>query len=481
VTRKSLISLAVVLIALVAWAAPRGVEAQDAEEELRLHREPHSFTNVIDAMDGDDPFDINVSLTFNREWSTGEIQREINDPAVATGRNSANNIPVGQHEHLRNTLTAGLQIGVFHDLSIYGLLPIVLSDTRNLKQPDSDTDRDLSRRVRQETQPPTWGAPVDASGQLAIFDVPFDSQARSGIPHVNVGIAWGIFNQFRDGALPTWVVMLEGQFAIGDPMRPCQRDPVTGDDVPYENFATGERGKCNGGNDQGISDGVHWLSVETRSSYRLRYVEPYAGLQFQVGFPAQASDQFKPGGDLDGFTNSAPPLQGMLTAGLAVIPWEARARHQRLTVDLRLLGRYISEGHYFSPLFDALGTSQSAYLQSPNYETEDTSGRSVMFQGLTDIEPHGRLSTRISIEMQAAEFVRFVIGAQMGWETPYSITYSDACNPNFNADPGDPREGNCRGGIINPHHRANIDLPGRRFRIDDQFQLDLFASAVAQF
>lgn len=466
---------------LATVAAPGLALGQDAEEELRLHREPTSYTNVIDALDGDDPFDINVSLTFNSESSSGQIQREINDPAVATGRNSANNIPVAQHEHQRNTLTAGLQIGVFHDLAIYGRLPIVLSDTRDLKQPDSDTDRDLSRRVREEAQPAGWPGADPTTGSLAIFDVPFNSQARSGIPHVNVGIAWGIFNQFRDGALPTWVIMLEGQFATGSVMRPCQRDVNTGADVPYENYATGERGKCAGGNDQGVSDGVHWLSFETRSSYRLRYVEPYAGLQFQVGFPGPGSDQFKPGGDLDGYTNSIPPIQGMLTAGLAIVPWEARARHQRLTVDLRLLGRYISEGHYFSPLFDALGTSQSSYLQYPNYETEDTSGRSVMFQGLTDIEPHGRLSTRIAIEMQAAEYVRFVVGAQFGWETPYSITYADACNPNFNASPDDPREGNCRGGIINPHHRANIDLPGRRFLIDDQFQLDLFASAVAQF
>jgi len=263
----------VVLIALVAWGAPSAAQAQDAEEELRLHSDPHSFTNVIDAMDGDDPFDINVSLTFNREWSTGEIQREINDPAVANGRNSANNIPVGQHEHLRNTLTAGLQIGVFHDLAIYGFLPIVLSDTRNLKQPDSDVDRDLSRRVRREQQPPGWGAPTDAGGGLAIFDAPFNSQARSGIPHVNVGIAWGIFNQFRDNSLPTWVVMLEGQFAVGDPMRPCQSDPVTGDDVLYTDYNGVAPGgpipaenvtRCNGGDDQGISDGVHWLSVETR-------------------------------------------------------------------------------------------------------------------------------------------------------------------------------------------------------------------------
>jgi len=468
---------------VIAAGLPAVASAQlDADEdELRLHSEPHSYTNVIDALDGDDPFDINIHLGFNREWSTGEIQREVNDPAVATGRNSANYIPVGQHEHLRNTLNVGLEVGVFHDLELFFNLPIVLSDTRELKQPDSDSDRILSERVREERQPAGW----PGGGTLSLFDVPYSAQARSGVPHVNVGIAWGIFNQFRDNSLPTWLIMLSGQFAVGQTMRPCERDPSTGNDVPYTNHLTGESSRCNGGDDPGITDGVHWIRFETRSSYRLRYIEPYAGLEFQAGFPAQASDQFKPGGDLDGFTNVIPPIQGELTAGVAIIPWEARARHQRLTVDIRLLGRYISEGHYYSPLFDALGTSESAYLQTPQFEGVDGAGnpvgRSVTFQGLTDIEPHGRLSVQPAIELQAAEYIRFKLGARFGWETPYMVTYSDACNPNFSAEPGDPREGNCRGGIINPHHRANIDLPGRRFRLDDQFQVDLFAQAIGQF
>jgi hypothetical protein len=454
------------------------------DDELRLHNEPTSYTNVIDALDGDDPFDVNVSLGFRRQYSSGQIQREVNNPAVATGRNSANYIPVGQHEHTRNSLEVGLEVGVFHDLELFMNLPIVLSDTRSLSQPSSLDDQRLSNQIRQERQP-------DGS-TLPIFNVPYNSLTRSGIPNVQVGIAWGIFNQFRDEALPNWVVMLSGQFAVGDVMRPS-RECAAGETIAFSNSFTGSQTRCSDSvgdpmlpvQNPGITDGVHWIHFETRSSYRLRYIEPYAGLHFMAGFPAQASDQFKPGGDLDGFTNVIPPIQGELTAGAAIIPWEARARHQRLTIDIRLLGRYISEGHYYSPLFDPLGTSPSAYLQAPNYEGVDASGnpvgRQVMFQGLTDIEPHGRLSIQPAIEMQAAEYIRFRVGARFGWETPYMVTYSDACNPNFSASPGDPREGNCRGGIINPHHRANIDLPGRRFRLDDQFQVDLFASAIGQF
>ncbi len=469
VRRKPPIFLALALV--IAAPVPSALAQSDADEELKLYSEPSSYTNVIDALDGDDPFDVNVQLGFRREYATGNIQREVNNPATATGRNSANYIPVGGYEHQRNILDVGLQLGVFHDLALFMNLPIVLSDTRTINQPGNVADQRLSEQIRQEEQP-------DGS-TIPIFNVPFNSMTRSGIPNVEVGIAWGIFNQFRDDSVPNWVVRLSGQFAVGNTMRPCAAD-ASGNNLPYS--ATS---KCNGSNQPGISDGVHWLHFETRSSYRLRYVEPYAGLHFMAGFPAQASDQFKPGGDLDGFTNVRPPIQGELTAGLAIVPWEVRPRAQRLTIDIRLMGRYISEGHYYSPLFDALGTSQSAYLTSPNYEGVDMMGnpvgRQVMFQGLTDIEPHGRLSIQPAIELQAAEYIRFRVGARLGWETPHMITYSDACNPNFSASAGDPRIGNCRGGIINPHHRANIDLPGRRFRIDDQFQVDLFAAAIGQF
>ena len=298
------------------------------EDDLRLHSEPHSYTNVIDALDGDDPFDINVHLGFNREYSTGEIQREVNNPATATGRNSANYIPVGQHEHLRNTLNVGLEVGVFHDLELFMNLPIVLSDTRELSLPDSDADRALSRQIREERQP-------DGS-TIPLFDVPFTSPARSGIPHVQVGIAWGIFNQFRDQALPNWLIMLSGQFAVGNTMRPCSNDPVTGTRIDYVNTTTGTTSPCNGGSDPGITDGVHWIRFETRSSYRLRYVEPYAGLEFMAGFPAQASDQFKPGGDLDGFTNARGPRA----------PLDVHAEHfARLVEHMRFEPHGVTQAH----------------------------------------------------------------------------------------------------------------------------------------
>jgi len=245
------------------------------------------------------------------------------------------------------------------------------------------------------------------------------------------------------------------------------------------------RSRCTGGTEPGISRGTHALRLETRASRRFRYIEPYGGLLFHVEFPAGAEDAFEPGGDLSGFMNTIPPIVGELTAGVALIPWEQRARWQRFVIDLRLNAAYISEGHGYSPLYDALGTSSTRYLTEPNNECADPSESPecspVVFTGLTDTQSHGRFGGRVALEMQAAQYIRFELGAALFYESPYLATYADACNPNVSPSLDDPRMGTCRNGIINPHHRSAIDLPGQRFKVDGSVTFDFFASATAQF
>jgi hypothetical protein len=208
------------------------------------------------------------------------------------------------------------------------------------------------------------------------------------------------------------------------------------------------------------------------------------GLSFQMEWPGRAEDLFRPSGNLAGYQNTLPPRVAELTAGVTAIPWEHRGRWQRVAIDFRLVGAWISEGRDYSPLYDALGTSQSPHLTEPNLEgipDGATSLRSVEFNGLTDIQAHGRVGGRLAFRMQAARYVRFTFGAGVFYETPHLITSTDACNPGVSPQPNDTRMGRCRTGIINPHHRPVLDLPGSRFRLDGALMVDLFASAVAQF
>lgn len=442
--RKPAISLG--LVALLAWSAD--ARAQD----LRLYSEPTSYTDVIDALDGEDPFDLNARIGYVRSQTSADIQRERN---TADGLRL---VDVAEHNRLVNTLEVGLDVGLWHDLALYGRLPVVLSDTRKLSAPDGGTSA-MANQHLEVTEP-------GATMPTHIFTVPFESPTRSGIAELQLGLAWAIMNQHRDPEYPTWLIMLEGHFDIGEDMQPCSE---------------GSAAPC----DAGISRGTHALHLETRASHRMRHLEPYGGLSFHVEFPAGAEQEFEPGGELSGFMNTIPPIVGELTAGLALIPWEHRGRWQRFVIDLRLKAAYISEGHGYSPLYDALGTSSTRYLTEPSNECADPTAsaecRAVPFTGLTDMQSHGRIGGRVALEMQAARYVRFEIGAGLHWESPFLATYADACNPNVSQRTDDIRAGTCRNGIINPHHRAAIDLPGQRFKVDGSLTFDFFASATAQF
>jgi hypothetical protein len=247
----------------------------------------------------------------------------------------------------------------------------------------------------------------------------------------------------------------------------------------------------------GVGRGVNALHIETRASFREGVLEPYFGLMAQIEWPGSAGGVFLPAGDLRGYINRIPPIQGRFTAGVAVIPWEERQHFQRFTFDLRFNADYVSEGRDYSPLFDALGSSTNPYLATLNYEGVADAANGVdglarvQFTGHTDTQSHARIGGQITLEMQAAQYVRFQVGTLFMYSTPYNITQTDACNPNVRAADvsSDARlTGDCRpsssmsnASIINPHHRPAIDMPGNRFRMSELWQIDLYANVTAMF
>jgi hypothetical protein len=316
----------------------------------------------------------------------------------------------------------------------------------------------------------------------SLFNPTFQSPTRSGVDYFAAGLAWSITNQHRDRNMPTWMIMLEGQFNIGSPMRACGTSG--GGTLTCGNNAT------NPGNvnlDPGIGQGFNYLRAETRASYRYESIEPYAGLAFQIGWPGYSSNQFLPNGNLQGYIDQLPPILGRLTVGAAIIPWEDREHYQRFSVDLRLVGDYVSEGHDYSPLFDALGSSANPYLANPNLQGVPTmsnpSPLSVPFYGMTDVQSHGRFGGTLGLEMRAARYIRFGASAGFLYSPPYALTISDACNPNVSqmAVADDRLVGTCRSGIINPAPRPAIDLPGDRFRITGMTQVDINVWVTAMF
>lgn len=449
-------------LVLSALVSPAAAQDDEAEGRPELMREPTSFVDVIDSFDDEDLFDLNIGVGFQRTWEIGRVQRQADaaamDPRPGDGRSYWDD--VANYERGVNLLNLSLEVGIFRDLAVYARLPVILSDDRTLSRVDGDPAQLIS-----------------TPDGMPLFDVPvggLSSPTRSGIDYITFGAAWSILNQNRDATLPTWMILLEGRFNLGDPMRACVRG-ASGTNCNYL------PGVAPTNPSAGVGRGVNALRAETRASWRYEAVEPYAGLAFQIEWPGYNSGSFLPQGDLAGYINEIPPIFGRLTLGMAIVPWEDREAFQRFSVDVRFTGDYLSEGHDYSPLFDALGSSGNPQLTMPT--SEDVTGTGdIYFYGLTDTQSHARIGTTLFLEMVAARYVRFSAYAGFMYSPSYVITQADACNPNVSgiAD-DDPRRGTCVSGIINPHHRPAIDLPGERFRMRELWQVDLGITATATF
>lgn len=458
-----IMSLSLGLMAL--GAVPGVAEAQ--EEELHLMREPIQFTDVADAFDDEDPFDLNLRIEYARE-----VQR-----ALITRESEGSFVDIADYSREVQRLNLGVEIGVFQDLALYARMPLVLSDDRELSLPSGrsreEVGGDLCHVDPAASPAQDCSMPATLTDESVLFNVPSTSATRSGIEYVAFGVAVALMNQQREPHLATWVLRLEGRVGVGDAMSPCI-ETVSG------------RVCGAGATRSGVNPQTAGFRVESRASRRFRYAEPYGGISFQIDWPAENA-AFTPTGDLAGFTNTLPPREGEITAGLVVIPWENQAKWQRFALDFQFSARYISEGHTRGPLYDVLGTSTSPFLTSSNLEgvPDETNSRilrEVPFVGLTDVQPHARVGGRFSLDILAARYVRFQFGAAFYYHTKHLITHADACNPSASpTDSSDPRAGTCVSGIINPHHRPVLDLPGRRFRVEDAYTYEIGASVQAQF
>lgn len=459
-------------------AAPARAEEPVTSREPRLLRETGENTTVIDALDDDDPFDATLSATFRQQWKSANVRREsyLQQSGYATGGFTPATANVASYSQSVTTLELGADIGIWKDLALSLRLPFILADRRALEAPDGST-----------ADPERLG---DGSGQ-ELFAVPMRSPTRSGVDWIGVGLSYAILNQQRDDTKPTWVIGAEGRFAVGSRIRACNDGaPVKCPDPINPALSR----------DPGISRGMNTYVVQTVFSRRLGYVEPYAGFRFLAETP-QGNTDFARSSATRGTIRSAPPMIGTMTVGVEVFPWERRETFSRLGLDFKLRGSYHSAGRDYSELFDALGSSQAGSLRAPNparYQAgpapntsvADPNGPKVYFDGITDQTAFGSFGASSGVTWQAGEYVKFTAGLGLTYAQSHLVTAADACHPDFKGDPG--ASGPCRSsaaspgspvvtGIPNPNHRPAIDLPGRRFSVDDTTIVDLWLSGVVMF
>ena len=478
--RATLVAIALVTCSSAAVRKARADEPVAAGEP-RLMNETGEATTVIDAFDKDDPFDLNLTLGFTQQWKSANVRREtsLNQPGLSSGHFVAATENVAAYSQSTSTLNMGADIGIFRDVALTFRLPLILSDSRQLADLDGSS------------QPANAGRFRDPNGET-LFSVPFKSPNRSGIDYILFGADWAIFNQQRDWTKPTWVFGADVRIGVGTPLHACNGDSCPDPAHPAVNRTPG------------ISRAMDGLGIHTIFSRRFGYLEPYTGFKTLIEF-AQSNSDFGMTNNLQGALLNHPPLQGTFLMGLEVIPWERREQFQRLVADFRVAGSYHSPGREYSELFDALGSSQASSLRNPNpsayhYGTDSTgkaasvkdpNSQSVYFTGITDQQAYGSLALSGSATWQAGEYIKFTAGLGLTFNQSHLITSADACNPDFKSDAG--AAGPCHSaqssasqattttGIPNPNHRDVIDLPGRRFAVDDTTIVDLWISGVVMF
>ena len=507
---KTLIWPSMALLLLVSASKARADEPTTAGEP-RVLSEPGEITDIVDAFDGDDVFDLHLTIGYQYTSRHSHIRRETNmgdltrNPGLSLGNYVVSNMNVASYEETTSRLNTRLDVGVYHDIAVFFRLPIILANNRKLD--------DLAGSASQQAV-----TLMGATGEAPLFSIPFKSPQRSGVDYLAVGADFGFMNQFRDPSKPTWLFGLEGRFSLGEPMHACTATPAIGQvdcaypsdvnrngragDVVDPTVGSLEGQFSTASRSPGVGRGTNGLEVHSYISKRVKYIEPYMGFRALFEFQQDRSDYGV--SDLKGSLVNHPPFEGWAIFGLQIIPWEQREQFQRVTFDMRLGASYRTEGRDYSQLFDALGSSSSYTLRQPNFATykasadptnpsqADLSSQKVYFTGLTDVQQYATFQGSGSVTWQAGEYIKFQLGVAYMREQSHVVTLDQPCNPDFKNDLG--AAGSCRSsgsanggppfaatGIPNPNYRPTIDGVGRRFKADDGSVWDAWLNGIVMF
>lgn len=518
-------------VCVAAIFAPQNAHADEppSVKTSRMLNEPGEVTNVVDAFDDENNnwWDIHLSLGYQYSAQSARISRETfiggaNNPGLTTG-NFTSYMNVAKYSEVTHRLNMRADVGVYKDIGLYIRMPLILNNTRELKGIDGSDGTLQQSAILQ-------GGFDSNGGRQQLFALPFKSPDRSGIEYLALGLDFGIFNQTRDQSKPTWIFGGEVRLNVSEPMHACAPFSDGGTGLNQKNkqvqcadpsdvnrsgtagdFKTndgrGVEGNFSGGKKPGVSRGTTGLEVHSLISRRIKYIEPYGGFRALFEFPGSTSDFGK--SDLTAVLTSSPPLQGWMILGMMVMPYEVKESFQRLTLDARFSGTYRSLGRDYTPLFDAIGSSDDITIRQPAYAAyQGVSGdktasvvnpnsQKVYVTGLTDTAGYGSLQFSGSATFQAAEYVKFQFGMGYTYIQPHHISGDDPCNPNLKDDvtksgPCSSRVTTSNGnggtnttasatGIPNPLYRPPLDSVGRRFRMDDASQIDIWLNAYVMF
>ncbi len=445
--RRALAALAWAVPALTVLAGGNALAAQ--------------VTDVADAADGDDPFDANIEVKIELLRHSALITRENTQIPGGNGT-KPRTVEVREldYQRLRARLKPRIEVGVFHDLSVFLEWPIVLWDQQSTKFTDGTTNsnstitRDMNQTPTIDGWPQTCGSGADGVDANNCYGYPGKGytdwrvdpssgvyqSARAGFDYPQLGVRWSPVNNERDPSKPT--ITLQADYNFGFLPLPIA-DPVS-------DLATEEEPGP-------VAKGVHEFHFQVAMSKRWLLLDPFFVVDYWAPFSTS-----------DAHFGLFPRHRGGFTLGMEIVPYENEKLSQKFAIQLSGLAQYFAEGRDYTELSDALGELN----YSDNFM---------------------RTGLNLGLYFKAFEYGYInVVGSAM-YDSPHFVT-SEKIGDDEDATgaPGD--------GVVNlevtdrdgdPLPQAEIernvyfnpaiDTPGRRFKVDDSLRLQVMAHIALTF
>jgi hypothetical protein len=422
-------------------------------------------TRVVSALDDENRFDFNVTLSWLHESKSAFVKRESVESGVLEVVKDL------QYAQTRDVLDVRMDFGILWDVGLHVAAPLVLADDRTLSFDWSASNCTFagptgvgdptcvnqynSKFLRDGIVPgyesTTWPGPGNRV---------FKGPTRSGFESLNVGLTWAAFNQLRDDTRPTWTLGFEAKLDVFKDMRFDSANP---------------------GANTAVGLGYHQFIWSTYISKRFRHFDPYFGAWYML--PVRANDsiyQDYPGGNQ---TAVNPQMRAGLVGGFEQIAWENPRASQRVTVEFR--GRM--EQHFFgrsaSELWEPLtGSSTCAAALSEAGGCRPvidqlTTGGFAPHPGVTETQEYASFGGDAGLNVQVGKYVRFRGLFGLLLDMPHFITSAGA---------GVDRDGNKRVSSdlkseANVTYRDGLDTPGRRFKVEGTQVWSLFLQGSIMF
>jgi hypothetical protein len=430
-------------------------------------------TRVVSALDDENRFDFNVTMSWLHEGKSAFVKREgiilKGDPTVPGGT-----IPVPalikdlEYAQTRDVLNLRMDFGILWDVGLHIAAPLVLSDQRRLSfdrsaasgcnftknggtptcvdQSNSSilTDGILPSTPPMGMTPGSWGLGNQYS-DLSSSSTVFQGPKRAGFESLDLGITWAAFNQLRDDTRPTWTLGFEAKLDVFKDMR-FDRDN------PNANTAVGP--------------GYHQFIWSTFVSKRFRHFDPYFGSWFMLPARTNGSiyEQFTGGNQ----TAVNPMMRAAVLGGFEQIAWENPRASQRVTVEFRGRAEHHFYGRSASELWEPLAGSPrcaatlAAPACRPGIDDGVLPGTFMAHPGVTETQPYASFGGDAGLNVQVGKYARFRGLFGLTVDMPHFLTYAGTGIDHNN----DHRVASDSLSEANVTYRDAVDAPGRRFKVE---------------